>query len=84
MSTGILVSPVELSQLISSGEPLVIIDTRDDVSYAAGHIPGAHNLRDIFTYLATSTPEGLKEMQAKFEAEFGRIGLSGKETARAL
>ncbi len=81
MSTGILLSPTELSNLLDSGEPLVIIDTRDDVSYAAAHIPGAVNLRDIFTYLATSTPEGLDEMQAKFEAEFGRIGLSGKETA---
>ncbi len=80
MSTGILISPQELNQAGNS-EPLVIIDTRDPEAYAAGHIPGAVNLRDIFTYLATSTPEGLKEMEAKFAEEFGRIGLSGKETA---
>jgi thiosulfate/3-mercaptopyruvate sulfurtransferase len=76
----ILISPSELKALQTSA-PVVVIDTRDSDSYAAGHIPGAVNLRDIFTYLATSTPEGLVEMTAKFASEFGRIGLTGKETA---
>jgi len=80
MQPGILISPEQLAAAKST-EPLVIIDTRDPEAYAAGHIPGAVNLRDIFTYLATSTPEGLEEMTAKFAAEFGRIGLSGRETA---
>lgn len=80
METGILISPEQLAEA-KTREPLVIIDTRDADAYASGHIPGAVNLRDIFTYLATSTPEGLAEMTAKFAAEFGRIGLSGKETA---
>ena len=81
MKPGILISPVELGEAIDSGEPLVIIDTRDEATYASGHIPGAVNLRDIFTYLATSTPEGMEAMQEKFVSEFGRIGLSGKQTA---
>ena len=81
MNPGILISPVELGEAIDSGEPLVIIDTRDEGAYAAGHIPGAVNLRDIFTYLATSTPEGVDAMHDKFVSEFGRIGLSGRETA---
>ena len=80
MESGILMSPEQLAEA-KTGEPLVIIDTRDADAYASGHIPGAVNLRDIFTYLATSTPEGLAEMTAKFAEEFGRIGLSGKETA---
>lgn len=80
MESGILVTPHQLAELQKT-TPLVIIDTRDAEAYAAGHIPGAVNLRDIFTYLATSTPKGLEEMTAKFAAEFGRIGLSGKETA---
>jgi len=80
MDSGILISPQQLAEARKT-QSLVIIDTRDPATYAAGHIPGAVNLRDIFTYLATSTPEGLKEMTAKFAAEFGRIGLSGKETA---
>lgn len=80
MKPEILISPSELKALQAT-EPVIVIDTRDAESYAAGHIPGAVNLRDIFTYLATSTPEGLAEMTAKFASEFGRIGLSGKETA---
>src|SRR5271166_1742789 len=73
-------SPSELKTLMAS-EPVVVIDTRDPASYAAGHIPGAVNLHDIFTYLATSTPEGMKELTGKFADAFGSVGLSGKETA---
>lgn len=79
MST-VLVTPSELSTLISS-EPTVVIDTRDAASYAAGHIPGAVNLNEIFTYLATSTPEGHAELRRKFADAFGQAGLSGSETA---
>ena len=58
-----------------------IIDTRNPDAYAAGHIPGAVNVHDIFTYLATSTPEGMAELKTKFADAFGAAGLSGKETA---
>ncbi len=81
MNPGILISPVELGAALDGGESLVVIDTRDEAAYASGHIPGAVNLRDIFTYLATSTPEGVEAMHDKFVSEFGRVGLSGKETA---
>jgi thiosulfate/3-mercaptopyruvate sulfurtransferase len=80
MSGKVLVTPDELSEL-SKSEPIVIIDTRDPATYAAGHIPGAVNIHDIFTYLATSTPEGVEAMREKFAAVFGAAGLSGKETA---
>jgi thiosulfate/3-mercaptopyruvate sulfurtransferase len=76
----VLVSPQELARMMDS-EPLVVIDTRDPDTYAKGHLPGAVNLRDIFTYLATSTPEGLEELRSLFAKEFGEAGLSGKETA---
>jgi thiosulfate/3-mercaptopyruvate sulfurtransferase len=76
----VLISPAELSALMGS-EPLVVIDTRDADSYAAGHIPGAVNLREIFTFLATSTAEGLQELKATFAQHFGAVGLSGAETA---
>ncbi len=39
------------------------------------------NIHDIFTYLATSTPEGMAELRAKFAAAFGAAGLAGTETA---
>src|SRR5882672_11401882 len=41
----------------------------------------AVNDHDIFTYLATSTPEGVAAMHDKFASIFGAAGLSGQETA---
>ena len=75
-----LVSPEQLASLMGT-EPLVIIDTRDADTYAAGHLPGAVNLREIFTFLATSTAEGLTALKDNFAQSFGAIGLSGAETA---
>jgi thiosulfate/3-mercaptopyruvate sulfurtransferase len=80
MSGNVLISANELSKLLQA-EPLVLIDTRDPVVYAEAHIPGSVNLREIFTYLAMSTPEGLKAMRDAFAAGFGKAGLSGKEVA---
>jgi thiosulfate/3-mercaptopyruvate sulfurtransferase len=75
-----LISPEQLTAL-QSAEPVVIIDTRDADTYAAGHIEGAVNLREIFTYLATSTPEGLRALKDSFAEQLGAAGLSGLETA---
>ncbi|MGX7744620.1 sulfurtransferase [Rhodopseudomonas parapalustris] len=80
MTDKVLVSPAELSDMMTAGGT-VVIDTRDPATYAAGHIPGAVNIHDIFTYLATSTPDGVAEMRDKFAAIFGAAGLSGEETA---
>jgi thiosulfate/3-mercaptopyruvate sulfurtransferase len=80
MTTSVLVSPEELSTLMQA-EPVVIIDTRDADTYAAGHLPGAVNMREIFTFLATSTAEGLSALKSTFQEHFGASGLSGKETA---
>jgi len=81
MSTAaVLISPAELDTLMNS-EPVVLIDTRDADTYAAGHIPGAVNLREIFTFLATSSAEGLTELKGTFAKHFGAVGLSGAETA---
>jgi thiosulfate/3-mercaptopyruvate sulfurtransferase len=76
----VLITPEELSALIAAGKT-VIIDTRDPKCYAAGHIPGAVNLHEIFTYLATSTPQGMAELNKKFATAFGAAGLSGDEAA---
>lgn len=67
-------------EALSKSEKLVIIDTRNPDSYAAGHIAGAMNMHEIFTYLATSTPEGIVELKTKFADAFGAAGLSGTET----
>jgi thiosulfate/3-mercaptopyruvate sulfurtransferase len=80
MNEKVLITPAELSELVTT-EPVVIIDTRDPATYAAGHLPSAVNVHDIFTYLATSTPEGVAAMREKFAGIFGAAGLSGQETA---
>ena len=59
----------------------MVIDTRSPAAYAEGHIAGAVNLHDIFTYLAMSTPEAMGELRQKFADAFGAAGLGGAETA---
>ena len=76
----VLISPQQLSTLMGV-EPVVVIDTRDGDTYVAGHIPGAVNMREIFTFLATSTPEGLIALKSTFAEHLGAVGLSGAETA---
>ncbi|KAK0329268.1 hypothetical protein LTR94_037529, partial [Friedmanniomyces endolithicus] len=78
--TDVLITASDLAELIKK-EPCVIIDTRNPDAYAAGHLPGAVNVHEIFTFLATSTPEGISELKSKFADAFGAAGLSGKETA---
>ncbi len=80
MTTKVLISPAELNAMIPSPD-VVVIDTRNPDAYAAGHIPGAVNLFDVFTFLATSTPEGVTELRETFAKHFGAVGLSGAETA---
>lgn len=77
--TSVLISPTELAAL--PAEEIVIIDTRAPEAFAAGHIAGAVNLHDIFTYLATSTAEGMSELTQKFADAFGSAGLDGTKTA---
>lgn len=78
--TKALISPEELKVLMKTS-PVVLIDTRSPEAYALGHLPEAVNMHDIFTYLATSTAEGMSELTQKFAEAFGAAGLSGQETA---
>jgi thiosulfate/3-mercaptopyruvate sulfurtransferase len=80
MTPSVLVTPAQLQTLMAS-EPVVLIDTRDPGQFAEGHLPGAVNLREVFTYLAKTTPEGLAALQDTFAEAFGKAGLSGRETA---
>ena len=79
MSEAVLISPTELNAMIEAGG-IVLIDTRSPENYAAGHIAGAVNMFEIFTYLAMSTPEGMAELREKFATAFGAAGVSGTET----
>jgi thiosulfate/3-mercaptopyruvate sulfurtransferase len=80
MSGNVLVSAGELAGLLKTKD-VVLIDTRDPAVYAEAHIPGAVNLREVFTYLATSTPEGVKALRQTFATAFGNAGLGGREIA---
>ena len=80
MTHSILITPRQLLGITES-LPAVVIDTRSPEAFAAGHIPGAVNLHDIFTFLAMSSKEGLEELRDKFAAAFGAAGLSGEEVA---
>jgi thiosulfate/3-mercaptopyruvate sulfurtransferase len=75
-----LIDATELYELMET-EPIVIIDTRAPEDYTTSHIPGAVNIREIFSYLSTSTPEGLASLQDVFVELLGKAGLSGKELA---
>ena len=75
-----LITPAELDAAVRRGEKIVVIDTREPQEYAAGHLPGAVNLREIFSFLATSTPDGLTQLQKTFTDLFGSVGVSGDET----
>ena len=62
MSEKVLMTPAELEQRL--GKPdIVVIDARGPDAYAAGHIPGAVNVHDIFSF---RTPEGRTEVTAAF------------------
>ena len=80
MSEKVLLTPAELAATMAT-EKLVLIDTRSPAAYAEGHIAGAVNLHDIFTYLAMSTPEAMGELRQRFADAFGAAGLGGEETA---
>ncbi|GAC1431682.1 MAG: sulfurtransferase [Ktedonobacteraceae bacterium] len=80
MEVKTLVSAIELSTHMKT-DPIVIIDTRAPEEYAISHIPGAVNIREIFSYLSTSTSEGLATLQNMFADLLGKAGLSGKELA---
>lgn len=77
-----LVSTDKLEDMLANDRAsVVLIDTRPPEMWASGHIAGAVNMHDIFTYLATSTQTGNDQMRTKFAQLFGKAGLGGDETA---
>ena len=80
MTDSVLITPSELEAMMAKGG-IVLIDTRAPDAYAAGHLKDAVNIHDIFTYLATTTPDGVTTMTDKLAQTFGAAGLGGEETA---
>ena len=73
-----LTSVETLAQLVRQ-QAVTVIDTREPGEYAADHIPGAVNIYEIFTYLATKENGSYEAMRRIFAALFGAAGLSGEE-----
>jgi thiosulfate/3-mercaptopyruvate sulfurtransferase len=70
----------ELAAMLDAG-PVVCIDVRDPEDFAAGHIPGAVSMPDVFTFLADTDPDGLRAFEEHFGRRFAAAGLTGDELA---
>lgn len=79
MTAKILYTPREMHTLVT-GNRATIIDIRSPDSYRRGHIPGAVNIYEIFSYLlANSTPQALAEMAAFFSKRFQAAGVKKEQ-----
>ena len=79
MTEKILYTAPELHALTTSGKA-TIIDIRSPSAYRQGHIPGAVNIHQIFTYLlADSSPQGLAEMTACFTELLQNAGVNNTQ-----
>jgi thiosulfate/3-mercaptopyruvate sulfurtransferase len=58
---------------------VVILDTRPEVEYRKGHIPGAI-LVNTYDYLAESSPAGDRALQQKIAEIFGGVGVRPGDT----
>lgn len=70
-----IIEAAELRGMLGDAE-LRVIDTRDAAAYGAGHIAGAANVRDIFTYLSTSSAEGQEKLISTFSEVLGKAGVT--------
>lgn len=76
MNNVIFLNTLELYELTQSSSQLVLIDTRSKSAYDHGHLPGAVHMPEVFTYLADSSPEGVKHLEKTFAELFGKAGIS--------
>ena len=74
MPKGTLFETEELRKCLGDND-LYIIDTRNEIAYNRGHIPGAVNINEIFTYLCLSENGGYEAMVRFFEKKFSEKGL---------
>jgi thiosulfate/3-mercaptopyruvate sulfurtransferase len=81
MGEKILRTPEEVFDIMLRSTELVLLDTREPAAFARFHIPGAVNVPEVTSYLATSDAAGLDALRQKFTTAFGEAGLSGRETA---
>jgi thiosulfate/3-mercaptopyruvate sulfurtransferase len=76
----ILYTNAEVQDLIARDEA-VLIDIRDREQYLAGHLPGAVNIPEFFSYLAETTDAGLAALHRTFADLLGRAGVDPDKPA---
>jgi thiosulfate/3-mercaptopyruvate sulfurtransferase len=74
MSQANLLEVEELRGMLDQKD-VVIVDTRDEQTYLRGHIPGAINIHEIFTYLALEENGGYPAMSQFFEGILRQSGV---------
>ena len=80
MSKKIRYTSSEVERLMAA-DAAVLIDIRDGEAYEKGHIPGAVNVENVFSYLSKSSPEGLVALHENFATRFSEVGISRDKTA---
>ncbi|MCG8570719.1 MAG: sulfurtransferase [Spirochaetes bacterium] len=70
----VLNTPLEVLELIKN-DKAICIDVRKEEEYLTGHIPGAVNIHEFFTYLAKSDEDGINELRIHFENIFSEKGM---------
>jgi thiosulfate/3-mercaptopyruvate sulfurtransferase len=74
-----LIEPEGLRGRLGS-EDVLVIDARPPEAYAAGHLPGALSLPEVYDELVTDTrPEGLARFHDFLGDLFARAGITGEE-----
>ncbi|MBU1098856.1 MAG: sulfurtransferase [Bacteroidetes bacterium] len=67
---------IEEIEKLTNERKITLVDVRDKDSFVEGHIPGAGNIPEIFTYLSMSTEEGLQMIVDTFVPKFISAGIS--------
>jgi thiosulfate/3-mercaptopyruvate sulfurtransferase len=80
MPNRVLIEPEEFAELLAAGDR-IFIDTREPEDFAAGHIPGAVNIPEIFSFLTEPGDRAIEEIVRIFAGLFGSAGLSGAQRA---
>jgi thiosulfate/3-mercaptopyruvate sulfurtransferase len=73
-----LTSVEETARLMAQGA-VRLIDTLEPDQYLEEHLPGAVNVYEIFTYMATGVNGGYPAMSRFFAERLGEVGITGRE-----
>lgn len=71
---------LELPERVANADrKRVFIDTRSPEAFAAGHVPNAVNMPELFGYVCDSSPAGLQDLKRVFTRLFAQAGVTGDD-----